>query len=219
MRPAVALCLAWAAVTVSAQQPTATAGDVAAALQRRYETIRDFSADFRHTSQGVLGPATVERGTLLVKKPGKMRWEYKAPEEKLFVTDGRTMYEYLPRDRQVYVRDAPQGDEGSTPVLFLSGRGNLARDFTASFAEAEADMPPDVRTLRLVPRTPQGEYEALVVTVDARTLALRGLTALDGQGGRSSFLFTNLRENVGVTDDRFTFTPPRGVEVFDESAR
>ena len=203
--------------TVRTQNPAPA--DLAAALQKRYQTVRDFSADFRHTNKGVLGRETIERGTLLVKKPGKMRWEYTSPEEKLFVSDGVTMYEYFVRDRQVIIRDVPANDDGSTPVLFLSGRGDLTRDFTPSFTEVDKDMPAGSRALRLVPKTPQGDYEALVLTVDGNTLALRGLTALDGQGGMSSFVFSNLRENINAADKQFQFTPPRGVEVVNETSR
>ena len=61
-------------------QATPTAQDVATSIQRKYDTIRDFSADFVHTHEGgVLKRKRVERGTLFVKKPGKMRWTYKAP--------------------------------------------------------------------------------------------------------------------------------------------
>ena len=198
-------------------QPLAPA-DLAASLQQRYQTIKDFTADFRHTYTGSLVRETVERGTLTVKKPGKMRWEYKTPEEKLFISDGVTMYQYFPRDRQVIVQSVPQ-DYASTPVLFLSGRGDLTRDFTASFTDVPKDMPQGSRALKLVPKSPQAEYEALVLTVDAATYTLRGLTALDAQGGSSTFVFSNLKENVNPADRQFQFTPPRGVEVFDETRR
>ena len=218
MKRALALCMA-AALSAPVYSADPTAPELAAALQRHYETIRDFSADFRHTSRGVLGRETIERGTLVVKKPGKMRFEYRAPEQKLFVTDGTTMYEYIPEMRQLNVREVPKTDDGSTPVLFLSGRGNLVRDFTPSFTGLPADIPKESRALKLVPKNPQVEYESLVLIVDARTLALRGLTALDGQGGTSSFVFTNLRENINPPDQQFQFTPPRGVDIYKQPSR
>ena len=74
------------------------------ALQRKYDGIKDFSADFVHTYQGgVLRKQITERGRLLVKKPGKMRWDYTAPEQKLFVSDGVKIYSYIPQDKQVIV--------------------------------------------------------------------------------------------------------------------
>src|SRR5207302_9996494 len=81
-----------------------SATDVAQSLQHKYDTVRDFSADFIHTYQGgVLHKQITERGHVLVKKPGKMRWEYTAPEKKLFVSDGVRVYSYVPEDKQVTV--------------------------------------------------------------------------------------------------------------------
>lgn len=198
----------------AAQTPATTAADLARQLQARYDAIRDFSADFVHTYRGgVLRRETVERGTLLVKKPGKMRWEYTAPERKLFVSNGARTYWYLPEDKQVTISAAPPDSTAATPALFLAGRGSLTRDFDAEFADTPSDQPAGGRALKLTPRTPQDEYAWLVLTVDARSLALRGLLAADAEGGTSSFAFTNLKENLGTPDHRFEFDIPRGVDV------
>ena len=79
--------------------------------------------------------------------------------------------------------------------------------------------PQGARALKLVPKTPQADYDWLILVVDPATLALRGLVTGDAQGGTSSFSFTNLKENVGLADKLFTFTPPRGVEVVTDSSR
>ena len=141
---------------------------------------------------------TTESGTLLVKKPGRMRWEYKTPEEKLFVADGRKLYAWVPADRQVTVSALPTGDAPATPILFLLGRGQLARDFTPSLPGAVTGAPADSVALALVPKTPVPDYDRLTLVVDRATLGLRMLIARDAQGGTSTFVFTNLRENVGL---------------------
>src|SRR6266699_765599 len=105
--------------------------EFAQALQKKYDAIKDFSADFVHAYEGgVLHKQIAERGRLFIKKPGKMRWEYTSPEEKLFVSDGMKLYSYLPQDKQVIVSSIPREDEATTPTLFLAGKGNLTRDFT-----------------------------------------------------------------------------------------
>ena len=83
-----------------------------------------------------------ESGRVMVKKPGKMRWDYTAPEEKLFVSDGSRIYFYIPQDKQVIVSDVPTDDQATTPALFLAGKGNLTRDFTPSLVEPPAGCPP-----------------------------------------------------------------------------
>jgi outer membrane lipoprotein carrier protein len=208
--------LAWVFVsTVAAQStPGSSAQDLAQALQRRYDTIKDFSADFVHTYRGgVLRKEVVERGHLLVKKPGRMRWEYAAPDEKLFVSDGVKLYSYIPRDKQVFVGSVQPDDQVTTPTMFLTGKGNLIRDFSGSLVEPAAGMPPGTRALKLVPKTPQRDYDWLILEIAPQTLELRGLVTVDAQGGQSTFSFTNLKENTGLSDKEFTFKMPRGVDL------
>jgi len=196
-----------------------TAAELAAALQRKYDGIKDFSADFTHAYEGgVLKKKITERGRLVVKKPGKMRWDYSAPEQKQFVSDGLKMYSYIPQDKQVVVASVPEND-AATPALFLAGKGNLTRDFTASLLDAPAGMPAGSRALKLVPKVRQAEYDSLVLVVDPATLGIRGLVTIDAQGGTSSFSFTNLQENTGVADKAFAFKIPRGVDVITAPAR
>ena len=191
-----------------------TAPELALALQRKYEGIKDFSADFVHTYQGgVLRKQITEGGRLLVKKPGKMRWEYTRPEEKLFVSDGVKMYSYIPQDRQVIVSSVPREDQATMPAMFLAGQGNLTRDFTPTLGGLPTGAPDGSRALKLVPKSPQRDYDWLVLVVDAVSLGLRGLVTVDAQGGTSSISFTNLKENVGLADKDFAFKMPRGVDV------
>jgi outer membrane lipoprotein carrier protein len=191
---------------------------LANALQRKYDGVKDFSADFVHSYRGgVLRKQVTERGHLLVKKPGKMRWEYTAPEQKLFVSDGVKMYSYVPEDKQVIVTTIPPGDQLTIPTLFLAGKGNLTRDFTASFVDPPAGAGADTRALKLVPKSPQQDYDWLILEVAPQSLELRGLATTDAQGGQSSFAFTNLKENTGLADKEFTFKIPRGVDVVTDS--
>jgi outer membrane lipoprotein carrier protein len=211
------LALAVAAATAAADP---TASELAAALQKKIDGIRDFTADFTHVYQGgVLKKQITERGRLEVKKPGKMRWDYIAPERKQFVSDGVKMYSYIPEDKQVIVASVPPDDRATTPALFLAGKGSLTRDFTASLVDAPAGMPPGTRGLKLVPKTRQQDYDWLMLLVDPATLAIRGLQTVDAQGGLSTFSFANLQENTGVADKDFTFTIPRGVDVVSAPAR
>lgn len=202
------------AIAASARAPEVTAAEFARALQHKYDGIRDFSADFVHVYEGgVLRKQITERGHVLIKKPGKMRWEYTVPEEKLFVSDGVKMYSYIPLDRQVIVGTVPKTDQATTPTMFLAGRGDLARDFTPAFVDLPSGLPAGSRALKLVPKAAQRDYDWVVLAVDPSSLAIRGLVTIDAQGGRSSLSFTNLKENGGLADKQFAFKIPRGVDV------
>ena len=202
---------------VGAQPPTADA--VARDLQRKYDRVTDFSADFVHSYRGgVLRQQATERGTLLVKKPGKMRWEYTSPEKKLFVSDGHKIYSYIPQDRQVVIGTMPRDEQAPTPALFLTGKGDITRDFTAGFDKVP-EAQPGSTALKLTPKRREPEYESLTLVVDPKTLALQMLITLDAQGGRSAFSFSNLKENVGLADSQFVFKMPRNVDVVTDGGR
>jgi outer membrane lipoprotein carrier protein len=190
---------------------------LATSLQQRYDGIRDFSASFVHNYRGgVLRTRTEERGTVSVKKPGRMRWTYTAPEKKEFVADGRKVYSYIPEDRQVIVSDVPSDNQATTPALFLAGKGDISRDFTAAYADTAA---PGTIALKLTPRRAEPEYEYLVVAVDPATLQIRALTTRDRQGGESTLTFSDLKENQGIPDREFAFRIPRGVDVITDGTR
>jgi len=202
-----------AVMTVSVWAQSPTPDTVARDLQRKYDRVADFSADFVHSYRGgVLKQQATERGTLLVKKPGKMRWEYTAPEKKLFVSDGHKIYSYIPQDRQVIVGTMPRDEHAPTPALFLTGKGDITRDFNASF-EKVAEAQPGSFVLKLTPKRREPEYESLTLVLDPKTLTIQMLITVDAQGGRSAFTFSNLKENVGVADNQFVFKMPRNVDV------
>ena len=149
----------WRSVRLPPRQAAPTAQEVAASLQKKYDTIRDFSTDFVHTHEGgVLKRKREERGTLLVKKPGKMRWDYKAPDEKVFVSDGVRLTQYFADENRAVISAVPENDQAA--VLFLVGKGNLTRDFNVSFGQSGAAT---AWTLRLEPKQPQQEYDWLEV--------------------------------------------------------
>ena len=142
-----------------------------------------------------------------------------------FVSDGLKVYSYLPQDKQVIVAALPPENQATTPALFLAGKGDIARDFAATYAEASpagaagAATPPGTTSLKLMPRRSEPEYEYLVVAFDPATFQIRALTTRDRQGGDSTLTFTNLKENQGISDKEFAFRVPRGVDVITDGTR
>ena len=211
---AAAICVALSAVAETQSQPAPDA--LARSLQQRYQGIKDFSADFVHSYRGgVLKTQSQERGTVSVKKPSRMRWTYTAPEKKEFVSDGVKIYSFIPQDRQVIVSDVPPDNQATTPALFLAGKGDIARDFSASYAQPTI---PGTLALKLTPRRNEPDYEYLVVAVDPASLQIRALTTRDREGGESTLAFTNLKENQGISDKVFAFRIPKGVDVITDGS-
>ena len=212
-------CLAALSIVpvVASGQGAAPPDALARALQQLYQGIRDFSADFVHTYRGgVLRTQTTERGNVVIKKPGMMRWIYTTPERKEFVSDGRQVYSYIPADRQVMVTTLPADDQATTPALFLAGKGDIVRDFTADLVESPV---PGATALKLTPRRREPEYDYLVVALNPVTLQIRALSTRDRQGGDSTLVFSSMKENQGISDKEFAFSPPRGVHVITDGQR
>jgi len=207
------------ALTSTLQAQSGDPVALAVKVQQRYNAIKDIQGDFVQTYEGgVLRTRTSERGTVAVRRPGKMRFVYTKPEKKEFVSDGNRLYAYLIADKQVIVSPAPGPDQGDIPAMFLAGQSDLGRDYTPTFT-ALPGAAPGLVTLKLVPKKPSAGYESLGIGIDPKTLQIQFLTAVDMQGGRSSFAFSNLKENRGLTDKHFEFRVPRGVEVVTNGGR
>ncbi len=196
---------------VAPAAPMAPMPTPAEALVRRVEArhrhLTDLTARFVQTYRsGALGREVVEKGALSLKPPGRMRWDYREPETKTFVSDGKTSYFYVPADKQVIRRET--SDARDLPSMLLSGQS----DVLATFDAALESGPGGLQRLRLTPRKPDPEIEHLYVDVDAGD-RIRAILVVDAQGNRSQFAFDDIRENVGLQDRLFRFEVPRGVEV------
>ena len=199
-------------LAAQAPAPAVAPDELARKVQAHYDTVRDFEGAFTQTYEGgVLRQKATEKGLVAIRRPGRMRWTYTSPEKKEFVADGAKVYSYVPADRQVVVSPMPPPGD-TTPALFLSGQGNLVRDFTAAAMELPGAAPGLVG-LRLTPKKPDRDFAWLAIGVDPATLQIRHLVAQDRQGGTSTFSFTNLRENRQLSDKLFEFKVPKGVDV------
>lgn len=203
------------AAVVSAAPSQDRLTDLVERIERHYDTVSDFEAGFTQRYERRLLRRTVsESGKVSVKKPGRMRWEYRSPEEKVFVTDGAKTYFYLPAENQVMVSHQPQGamgmEEGS-PFELLAGRGRLRDSFTPSLSDEPAAR--GGITLRLEPRKPREEFEGVELEVEPSDGRVLRVVLIDAARNRTEFLFDDVRENVGLPESLFRFAIPSGVEV------
>lgn len=195
--------------------PAGQEGDPAAAvanLQARYAAVESVAADFEQTYHAP-GIEQTESGVLFMKKPGLMRWEYRDPEEKLFVADGRDSYLYVPADRQVMIRRFSAEELHSTPLQFLLGRGDIAQSYEVSWEKDFKPRSPGALVLHLMPRRPDAQYAYLVLEYEQSTFDLRRILVKELMGNTSEFVLTNLKTNVRLADKLFQFKIPKGVEV------
>jgi outer membrane lipoprotein carrier protein len=194
------------AAALSADLETVLAG-----LQKRYATAVTVTGSFRQTYRAP-GIDQVESGVFRMKKPCLMRWEYRQPEEKLFIADGRDAYLYVPSDRQVTVQPFSSADMRDTPLELLLGQADIEKNYVASW---EKVLKPEVEKtllIRLKPRRIDADFDSLVLEIDQNTYELRRILMREADGNTSEFLLTNVVANAKVNNSDFRFKPPKGVE-------
>ncbi|MFN0107808.1 MAG: outer membrane lipoprotein chaperone LolA [Blastocatellia bacterium] len=179
-------------------------------LQTKYNKLASLSADFTQIYTG--SQSRRESGRVLLKKPGKMRWDYTSPETKLFISDGKSLYEYVPAEKYASKSSIKESGDMRAPFAFLLGRGKLRRDFKKIEFAKEAPARAGNKVLRMVPKR-AADFRELLVEIEPASLQIARLTLIESGGSRSDFLFSNLRENPAVNDAQFVFKAPPGVEI------
>jgi chaperone LolA len=207
--PAVLFWILLAAMMPVWSQTVETSAAVAG-IQKRYAAIQTLRAEFtqRYRAPGI---DQKESGTMYLKKPGLMRWEYRTPETKLFIADGRDTYLYTPQDRQVVVQRFTTEDLRNTPLQFLLGKGDIRSSYDVAW-----DSPPSESgdlSLRLTPKAKDSEYSSLAIQCDRATFELRRMEIRERSGNISEFEFRQTQTNPKLDDKTFKFNTPKGVEV------
>ena len=183
----------------------------ARAVEDALNGLRGLVASFTQTveSAGLPRPQ-IEKGTVYLLRPGRMRWEYDVPRGKLAVADGRKSYVYLPEERQVLV--APLDLQGTrSGVGLLLNRVDLVGSFEISWGPTTGSGPPP---LLLKPRAPRAEYDALLLVAGPDHL-VRALTIVEPLGSRVTYRFDRMRRVDALDEQLFRFEPPPGVEVVE----
>ncbi len=202
-------CRSWAAGGPAAAPVPADAVSEARKVEEALNGLRGLVASFTQTVESAgLPKPQIEKGTLYLMRPGRMRWEYDVPRGKLAIADGRKSWVYLPEERQVLV--APLDAEGSrSGMTILLQRLDLVGSFEISWGGGNERGP---RPLLLKPRATRPEYDHLLLTPDADHL-VRVLTIFDPLGSRITYRFDRLRRVQTLDDDLFRFEPPAGIEI------
>ncbi|HLV85568.1 MAG TPA: outer membrane lipoprotein chaperone LolA [Candidatus Sulfotelmatobacter sp.] len=187
---------------------------IAAAVDEHYNHLKTLEADFTEGYRGS-GIERTESGILWLKKPGKMRWEYRSPREKLFVSDGRDAWFYVPEDRQARKTSAKKLEDMRSPVAFLLGKTKLERELQGlSLAKDLTASAPENVVLRGVPRGLEDRISEVVVEV-TRDHEICRLILQEVDGAATEYRFSNQKEGVVLADTRFEFKPPSGTEIVE----
>jgi outer membrane lipoprotein carrier protein len=199
---------------VSLSSPAADVKTVAAAVDTHYNHLRSLQAEFTEVYRGS-GMERTETGTLWLKKPGKMRWEYRSPKEKLFVSDGKNAWFYVPEDRQARRTAAKKLEDIRSPLAFLLGKTKLEKELHG------LSLAPDVESLAAGNVVLRGIPEALTdrvseilveITPDYR---IARIVIQEVDGAATEYRFGEMKEDLAIANSRFEFKPPTGTETVE----
>jgi len=181
-------------------------------VERLFAQMKDFSADFIQIFEDALNRKQQESGHLYLMRPRMMRWEYKNPEDKLFISDGKAVYYYVPADRQVNKEAVKESFDDRIPLMFLLGRSNLRNEFTRFELLNTKPFFEGLKVVRMYPKR-KTDLQEVLMEVDPANYQIRRLLLARQDGSRSEFIFSNIRTNTGLRANMFDFKVPPGVDV------
>lgn len=185
------------------------ASEIVRLLQERYEKAQNVTAIFQQetipagSSQGIKA-----EGLVFFKRPQQMRWEYEKPEKQLIVTSGEEVFVYEEEVKQVIIVPRDQFLTSEISKAFFLGKGDLENFFSVHH------IPDAPMTIKLVPRETSPQLKELLLTMDERSHLVREMWLQDHLGGKTHLLFKNIKINNNLQPALFTFTPPKGAEIY-----
>src|SRR5277367_2633645 len=229
----------WVAIISAISPAPRDAQSILRALQARYHHAQSQQAVFyeRYSDTGSGAGGSAESGVVYFSQPGRMRWEYESPEQKLFIVDGANVWFYVPADRTVSRAKVKESSDWRTPLALLTGKSDLSKLCRSieilDPAKAAANSPaneedsenrpssPENTVLRCVPRRESTdadqEIREVLLESDPESHLVRLIIRQPGNL-ETEFRFANWDENLRIAETMFHFAPPPGVTVVDESA-
>ncbi|MGH7392183.1 MAG: LolA family protein [Candidatus Rokuibacteriota bacterium] len=204
------MAFAWLATTPAAA--ATSLDDVVRGLESAYGRLTDLRAEFTQTAFNKSLNSTIPaRGTVYLKKGGKLRWEYAEPARQEIVSDGATLWVYTPTLNQVNTGPAPEALAGPAGS-FLAGLGRLREHFNVRFLNPAQPVDGDGHVvLDLTPRQPLPTMARLILALDPKSWEVRRAVVHDQFENTVTMRFAKMTLNTGLADRLFTFVPPPGV--------
>ena len=188
---------------------------IVARADRALASLSSLQADFvQRAANPILEKTEIGHGTLYYRAPGRYRIEYRYPKGDVVVDDGTWIWIYLPSSQPGQViRQPADGAGGANPLTYLRDLRSMY-DVTDAGSEAISGEVSD--HLSLSPSTGEAPFTEVDVWVGRETGLLRQVRTRTEDGVEKSYTFTAIRRGASVPDDRFRFSPPPGVEVYDQ---
>ena len=181
-------------------------------IQRQYEKVSTFEADFTQRSYvKMMNQTQSVKGTVKIKKPGKMKWVYGAPDTQILISDGKNLWLYVPEEEQATKVPVESIYSSNTPALFLAGKGKLTRSFNVESVSQENQN----ILVTLVPKNEDQGLARLILHADKKNYQITGSTVYDKLGNKTEIRFSQIRINREIPEEQFQLKTPPGVEILD----
>lgn len=173
-------------------------------IEKKYDALTDLSADFtQETYVSILQRTVIRKGKLFLKKGGKLRIEYTAPDPQHYISDGKKLWTYTPGDA-TSLTEIDVTDDIIPPeaLSFLKRFGRLSRKFSVSSSQAFDPLPKEAIALHLIPKSSKSPYDALDVLFD-RGYEVSALILSNPSGNKTTYRFFGHQHNVGFQESLF----------------
>ncbi len=182
------------------------------AIQKRYDETQTFKADFIQKSfLKVMGQTQTAKGEVIIKKPGRMKWDYTAPDPQILISDAKALWLFLPEESQVTKMQIGSIYSSNTPALFLAGKGKLTQTFNIGKVTRNKDSV----SVELIPKESNDNIDRMTIFADNSSYQIIGSRVYDKLGNQTEMIFTNITINPDTPDETFHFQVPPGVELID----
>jgi len=182
------------------------------AIQNQYEKVLTFEADFSQKSYvKAMNQTQSVKGQVQIKKPGKMRWVYGAPDTQILISNEKTLWLYVPEEEQATKVPVESIYSSNTPALFLAGKGKLTHAFNVESVSQESQN----IVVTLVPKNGDQSLARLVLLADKKNYQIIGSTVYDKLGNKTEIHFNRIRVNQEIPEEQFQLKTPPGVEILD----
>jgi outer membrane lipoprotein carrier protein len=220
MKTIFALILAFAGAPQPLPQSATPAKDLNSLIDgvdKTFASMKDFQASFIQISKNSVNQSQRDEGLLYLTKDKKMRVNYQKPEEKYYISNGKTLYTYIPANRQVTKDPVKDSTVEQFPIMFLLGRSGLRKEFQKVDLLNVKPLIEGDQVLKLTPNRKSQDIESIQIEVNPRTSLVDRMTILNSDKSSTDFAFFDIEINRNIPPSTFEFTPPAGIRVIQGS--
>jgi outer membrane lipoprotein carrier protein len=188
-------------------------------VDKTFASMKDFQATFIQNSKNSVNQSQQDKGLLYLTRDKKMRVNYQTPEEKYYISNGKTIYTYIPANRQVTQDPVKDSMAEQFPIMFLLGRSGLRKEFKEVKLLLVKPLFEGDQVLQLTPNRKNSDIESIEIEVNPRTNLIYSMTIRNTDKSSTEFAFLDIEINSNIPASTFEFTPPPGIRVVQGSIK